>query len=81
MKKLIFIAFSLSLVIISCDTSGVKKEKAEPTEKADKKQTYERSDLNQQHAVADEKKMENGIMILMKKKYIYLIIKVVKMHQ
>jgi len=63
MKKLIFIAFSLSLVIISCDTSGVKKEKAEPTEKADKKQTYERSDLDQQHAVADEKKMENGIII------------------
>lgn len=63
MKKLIVAIFSLSLVLASCDTSGVKKEKVDSTDKPEKEQSHERSDLDQEHAVSDEKKMDNGIII------------------
>ncbi len=63
MKELVFACIGLTLFTVSCDTSGVKKEKIETAEKPEKEQSYERSDLDQEHAVADEKKMDNGIVI------------------
>jgi len=63
MKKLVVAFVGLSFALMSCDTSGVKKEKVDTTDKPDEKRTYQASDLDQERAVADEKKMDNGIII------------------
>lgn len=62
MKQLIVSLFGATLLFFSCETSGVKKNKVKTEPKKEKSETY-KSELDEEKAVADEKKMDNGIII------------------
>lgn len=63
MRKVSVAIICLAFLVSACDTSGVKKEKVEKKAADEKDPKVERSDLDKEHAVADEKKMDNGIVI------------------
>jgi FKBP-type peptidyl-prolyl cis-trans isomerase len=63
MRKLVLVAISFSILLSACDTTGVKKNKVETSEKPKSEYKTEHSDLDKEHAVDGEKKMDNGIII------------------
>lgn len=57
------VVIGFSFVLFACDTNGVKKEKEVVDDSPKKEKSLGKSDLDKEHAVADEKKMDNGIII------------------
>lgn len=62
MRRLIFSALACAFLFFSCDTSGVKKNDLKTEPETEKLRHY-KSDLDVEKAVAEEKKMDNGIII------------------
>lgn len=62
MKQLIYIVFGCTFLLLSCETSGVKKNEVKTEPKKEKEESY-KSELDEEKAVKNEKKMDNGIII------------------